>query len=75
MWLIRRLLGKLSLLAGVFGLGFIMSWVNSRKAAKIEKLKDYKETRKDVDDGDAEFDEVVGDDPAAARRWLRERKP
>lgn len=70
-----RLLRILWAVLSVFGAGYIRNWFQSRKIWKLEKAKDYMETRKDVDDADAEFDASVGNDPDAARRWLRERKP
>lgn len=42
---------------------------DARAAAKVDALKGYAKTRKDIDDADAHFDH----DPALLREWLRER--
>ena len=42
---------------------------DARAAAKVDALKGYAKTRKDIDDADAH----LGNDPDLARRWLSER--
>lgn len=58
-------------LAGLVVAALVASWFGGRNSAKTDikakELEDYVDTRKKMDDV------VVGDDPAAARRWLRER--
>lgn len=49
---------------GVFGIR--MNWIDRR----LEQEKEYRKTRERIDDA-----LIYGDDPAAARRWLRERRP
>lgn len=49
---------------GIFGIR--MNWIDKR----LEQEKAYRKTRENIDEA-----LVYGDDPAAARRWLRERKP
>lgn len=57
--------------AGALALALASTWFGGRKsakaAAKTEELNEYVETRKRMDEVDP------GDDPDAARRWLRER--
>jgi hypothetical protein len=47
-------------------LGIRMYWVETRLAEE----KAYRRTRESIDEAP-----IYGDDPAAARRWLHERKP
>jgi len=47
----------------------VTAFLRRRKNAEIKQLNDYVETRKRID----EVDDVHGDDPDAARRWLHER--
>ena len=60
--------------AAIAALGF-SKWTGRRQARKevkretaLEAAERYAETRKEMDDAD-----TVGDDPAAARRFLHER--
>jgi len=63
--------------AVVFG-GFVAAvaaiWFGGRKSARADinakAAKDYVDTRRRIDDA---MDEIHGDDPAAARRFLHER--
>lgn len=63
-----RLKAKLLALAGLILLVVGYAWKTFRDRARLKRLEGYRDTRKRMDE--AEF----GDDPAAAKRWLRERK-
>jgi hypothetical protein len=59
------------LMAGAAALvALLVAWLKGRGSvkAKIKQAEAYAETRKRIDD-----EATVGNDPAAARRWLRER--
>ena len=53
----------------VVALSFFLGRRAASNEAEAKASEAYIETRKAVDDADASF----GDDPDAARRWLRER--
>lgn len=52
---------------------FVGAYVQGRRdaalRARTRNLTGYKDTRKQIDDAD-----IIGDDPAIATRWLRQRK-
>ena len=63
------------IVAAIAALGF-SRWTGKRQARRevkretaLEAAERYAKTRKDMDDAQAD----IGDDPAAARRWLSER--
>ena len=64
------------ILIAAFALGLLRirsAWLSSaleKAKAERDQLKTYKETREVIDHA---TDQHLGDDPAAARRWLRER--
>jgi len=73
---INNLMTIAGIIAAIFAaLGF-SRWTGKRAARKevqretaLEAAERYAKTRKDMDDAQAD----IGDDPAAARRWLSER--
>ena len=71
--MIRAILDLLrALVAPVVGwLAWRKGKADARAETALEAAERYAKTRKAMDDADA----IVGDDPAAARRWLSERDP
>ena len=65
------MIGRLKIWAAAFVAVALAFWFGGRKSAQTareaEEGKAYADTRKRMDEA------VVGDDPAAARRWLHER--
>lgn len=59
--------------AGLVLAALAASWLGGRNAgktdAKVDALKGYVKTRKEMDDAEAD----MGHDPAVLRDWLRER--
>lgn len=55
-------------LIGLLGV-YLRGKHNGRVKATREVMENYAKTRKRMDDAESD----IGDDPAAAKRWLRER--
>lgn len=57
--------------AAIFGLWAIRADAkrDQRRETALQAAERYAKTRKALDDAD----QIVGDDPAASRRWLHER--
>jgi len=70
--LLGYIVAALGLVAGVLGYGAVQRGKGKRDAKSdtaLHAAERYAKQRKDMDDAE----NTVGDDPAAARRWLRER--
>ena len=65
LWLGAAVAGLVAILAAL-----VAMQSNRALRAKIEPLRDYQKTREVMDDAD---NDIHGDDPAAARRFLSER--
>lgn len=60
-------------LLGAIGLGWLTGWFRGRQKEQLNNLKDYKKGRERVDEAARQVEQIVGDDPAVARRLLLER--
>lgn len=61
------LIAALAALAGGAGL-YLKGGSNAKAKAETRDLREHIATREKIDEAD-----IVGDDPSAAARWLRER--
>lgn len=76
LWVLRNwrlvLIGAAVFGLGMFGLRFAyMHRQLAKERAKVQELESYRTTRRKTD----AIDDALRDDPGAARRAMRERKP
>ncbi|RMF06356.1 MAG: hypothetical protein D6773_04420 [Alphaproteobacteria bacterium] len=72
-WLAGSKLGRIAGMVGLAVAAMITAWLMGRSSQRARdarrRLENYRDTRRRMDDADAE----LGNDPDIARRWLRDR--
>ena len=66
-WLARLLWKPVALMLAILAI-YQRGRASAKQQAAERAARDYQDTRRRMDDAD-----IVGDDPAVARDWLRER--